>query len=57
MIAAGNDNVNNDATPYGPCALPAANILCVGASDVNDRKRVVLQLRRDQRRRVRARHG
>lgn len=38
VIAAGNDNVNNDATPYGPCALPAANILCVGASDENDRK-------------------
>ena len=38
VIAAGNDNVNVDATPYGPCALPAANILCVGASDVNDRE-------------------
>ena len=24
--------------PHGPCALPAANILCVGASDVNDQK-------------------
>lgn len=38
VIAAGNDNINNDATPYGPCALPAANVLCVGASDENDRK-------------------
>ena len=57
VIAAGNDNVNNDVTPYGPCALPAANILCVGASDENDRRAVVLQLRRRERRRVRARHG
>ena len=57
VIAAGNDNVNVDATPYGPCALPAANVMCVGASDENDRKRLVLQLRRQQRRRVRARHG
>ena len=38
VIAAGNDSVNNDATPYGPCALAAANILCVGASDENDRR-------------------
>ncbi|MDA0181890.1 S8 family serine peptidase [Solirubrobacter phytolaccae] len=38
VIAAGNDNINNDVTPYGPCALPAANILCVGATDVDDRK-------------------
>ncbi|MBE2315655.1 S8 family serine peptidase [Solirubrobacter sp. CPCC 204708] len=38
VIAAGNDNTNVDATPYGPCALPADNILCVGASDEYDRK-------------------
>ena len=38
VIAAGNDNVNVDSTPYGPCALPAANVLCVGASDFNDAK-------------------
>src|SRR4051794_581390 len=38
VIAAGNDNVNVDATPYGPCALPAANVMCVGASDENDRR-------------------
>src|SRR3954447_21515942 len=38
VIAAANDNVNNDVTPYGPCALPAANIMCVGASDQNDRR-------------------
>jgi hypothetical protein len=38
VIAAGNSNVDNDVTPHGPCALPAANILCVGASDVNDRR-------------------
>jgi thermitase len=38
VIAAGNSNVNNDVTPHGPCALPAANILCVGASDQNDNR-------------------
>ena len=38
VIAAGNSNVDNDVTPHGPCALPAANILCVGASDVDDRR-------------------
>src|SRR4051794_6946901 len=38
VIAAGNSNVDNDSTPHGPCALPAANILCVGASDVDDRR-------------------
>ena len=38
VIAAGNDNTNVDATAYGPCALPAANVLCVGASDEYDRK-------------------
>ena len=38
VLAAANDNVNNDVTPYGPCALPAANIMCVGASDQNDRR-------------------
>ncbi len=38
VVAAGNSNVNNDVTPHGPCALPAANILCVGASDENDRR-------------------
>mgnify|MGYP001176819520 CR=1 FL=1 len=38
VIAAGNANVNVDNTPYGPCALPAANILCVGASDEYDRR-------------------
>ncbi len=38
VVAAGNSNVNNDVTPSGPCALPAANILCVGASDQNDNR-------------------
>jgi thermitase len=38
VVAAGNDAVNNDVTPHGPCALPAANLLCVGASDENDRR-------------------
>jgi subtilisin family serine protease len=38
VIAAGNDGVDNDVSPHGPCALPAANILCVGASDQNDNR-------------------
>src|SRR4029079_13558214 len=37
VVAAGNDNINVDGTPYGPCALAAANVLCVGASDEYDR--------------------
>ena len=57
VIAAGNDNVNNDATPYGPCALPAANVLCVGASDENDRRASFSNYGAHQRRRVRAGHG
>ena len=57
VIAAGNANVNNDVTPYGPCALPAANILCVGASDVNDRRASFSNYGAHERRRVRARHG
>ena len=57
VIAAGNDNVNNDVTPHGPCALPAANILCVGASDENDRRASFSNYGAHERRRVRARHG
>ena len=57
VIAAGNDNVNNDATPYGPCALPAANIMCVGASDENDRRASFSNYGANERRRLRARHG
>ncbi len=39
VVAAGNDDVDNDAgPPYAsyPCALPQANLLCVGASDNRD---------------------
>jgi subtilisin family serine protease len=36
VIAAGNDGADNDVTPHGPCTLPAANILCVGATDMHD---------------------
>ena len=55
VIAAGNDNVNNDVTPYGPCALPAANVMCVGASDENDRRASFSNYGAHERRRVRAR--
>src|SRR3954453_3665880 len=38
VVAAGNDNADNDnsSTASYPCALPEANILCVGATDVTD---------------------
>jgi subtilisin family serine protease len=36
VVAAGNDAQNNDATPSYPCALPQANIVCVGATDNTD---------------------
>ena len=36
VIAAGNDGHNNDTTPTYPCAIPAANIVCVGATDNRD---------------------
>jgi subtilisin family serine protease len=38
VIAAGNSAVDNDgaAAERFPCALPAANIVCVAATDVND---------------------
>jgi subtilisin family serine protease len=36
VIAAGNDGHNNDMTPTYPCAIPAANIVCVGATDNRD---------------------
>jgi subtilisin family serine protease len=32
VIAAGNSANNNDATPFYPCADPAPNVLCVGAT-------------------------
>jgi subtilisin family serine protease len=38
VLAAGNDGTNNDdpGTPFYPCNVPAANVICVGASDQND---------------------
>jgi thermitase len=36
VVAAGNDGENNDATPTYPCASPAANVICVGATDNSD---------------------
>ena len=41
VVAAGNGDSNNvgydvDATPFYPCDIPAANLICVGASDQND---------------------
>ncbi len=37
VLAAGNAGADNDAEPFYPCALPEANIVCVGASDNADR--------------------
>lgn len=36
VAAAGNDGANVDATPTYPCAVPAANVICVGASNGAD---------------------
>jgi subtilisin family serine protease len=36
VVAAGNDGQNNDAIPSYPCALPQANVVCVGATDSRD---------------------
>ena len=38
VVAAGNNGTNNDdpSTPFYPCDLPEANLICVGASDQND---------------------
>ena len=38
VVAAGNDNVNTDQTPYAPCTSPAANVVCVGASNNRDER-------------------
>ncbi len=42
VVAAGNGNAHQigydvDTTPYYPCDLPVANVICVGATDQNDR--------------------
>src|SRR4051794_12862550 len=36
VVAAGNDGHDNDATPTYPCAIPAPNVVCVGATDNRD---------------------
>ncbi len=38
VVAAGNNATNNDgsSTPFYPCDLPEANLICVGASDQTD---------------------
>ncbi|UUY05602.1 S8 family serine peptidase [Svornostia abyssi] len=36
VAAAGNDGANADAAPTYPCALPVANVVCVGATDAAD---------------------
>jgi thermitase len=37
VVAAGNDGTDEAAHPTYPCSSPAANVLCVGASDQDDR--------------------
>ena len=42
VVAAGNGDAHQigydvDTTPYYPCDLPEANVICVGATDQNDR--------------------
>jgi thermitase len=39
VVAAGNSGTNNDdpSTPFDPCDLPEANLICVGATDQSDR--------------------
>ena len=39
VVAAGNSGTNNDdpSTPFYPCDLPEANLICVGATDQSDR--------------------
>src|SRR3954451_407206 len=36
VVAAGNDGHDDDTTPTYPCVIPAANIVCVGATDNRD---------------------
>jgi subtilisin family serine protease len=37
VVAAGNEGLNTDTTADYPCALPEANIICVGASTGDDK--------------------
>jgi hypothetical protein len=36
VVAAGNEDRNNDTTPSYPCNLTAANLICVAATDSHD---------------------
>lgn len=36
VVAAGNDHVDDDVTPTYPCSDPAANVVCVAATDQRD---------------------
>ena len=36
VVAAGNDGRSNETTPQYPCNYPAANLVCVAASDQSD---------------------
>jgi subtilisin family serine protease len=38
VAAAGNDGADVGGQPQYPCALPEANVVCVGASDADDRR-------------------
>ena len=38
VVAAGNDGVDTDLTAFAPCTSPAANVVCVGASDNRDER-------------------
>ena len=38
VVAAGNENSNNDSTPKYPCNVAKANVLCVGASTSTDQR-------------------
>jgi subtilisin family serine protease len=37
VVAAGNEAASNEAVPSYPCNYPAANLICVAATDNNDR--------------------
>ncbi|HLP97227.1 MAG TPA: S8 family serine peptidase [Sideroxyarcus sp.] len=36
VVAAGNDNQDNDTTPHWPCNFTQSNLICVAALDQND---------------------
>ncbi len=38
VVAAGNSSLNTDLIAYAPCTSPAANVICVGASDNRDER-------------------